>query len=241
MPLPAPGQAKDNSGGDGNSQNLALKVFSEGGINRDYMKREIRFINYVRDPRMADVYILISSQQTGSGGTKYTISYQGQNKYKGIDDTLEFIRNRTDTYEIYREGLIKVIKQGLMRYVATTPTVNDLAISFKPYVKPAASKKDMWKKWVFNLGFDIELDGEKYEKDHNLDISLSAAKITETWKFTASFSFDYNEDRFEHDDEVIKDIRKRPRLRGRLARKMGKCHQCNGGLLLCPGFKEKQF
>ena len=204
-----------------NSQNMAIKVFAEGGISRDYMKREIRFINYVRDPRMADVYILITSQSTGSGGTEYTITYQGQNKYKGIDDTLKFIRNRTDTYEIYRRGLIKVIKQGLMRYVATTPVINDLSISYEPSLGTIVPKKDKWKKWVFNLGFDVELDGEKYEKDHNFDISFSAGKITENLKFTSSFSFNYNEDRFEHDDSIVKDIRKRPRVRSRLARKMG--------------------
>ena len=217
----APCWAQVNDTEEDNSQKMALKVFAEGGISRDYMKREIRFVNYVRDPRMADVYILVTSQSTGSGGTIYTLSYQGQNKYKGIDDTLEFIRDKTDTNEISRRGLIKVIKQGLMRYVATTPSINDLSILYKPSVEQITPKADKWKKWVFNLGFDIELDGEKYEKDHNFDINFSAAKITENWKFTSSFSFNYNEDRFEHEDHIIKDIRKRPRFRTLLARKIG--------------------
>jgi len=219
--LSTPCQAQISGKTDENSQEKALKVFAEGGISRDYMKREIRFVNYVRDPRMADVYILITSQSTGSGGTEYTITYQGQNDYEGIDDTLKFIRNRTDTYEIYRRGLIKVIKQGLMRYVATTPTISNISISYKPSIKTIVPKVDKWKKWVFSIGFDVELDGEKYEKDYNFDISLSASKITEKWKFTSYFSFDYNEDRFEHEGRTIKDIRTRLHARSMLAKKLG--------------------
>ena len=42
-----------------NSQDNALKVFIDGSIDDDYMKREVRFVNYVRDTRMADVYLLV--------------------------------------------------------------------------------------------------------------------------------------------------------------------------------------
>jgi hypothetical protein len=219
--LSTPCQAQISGRTDKNSQEKALKVFAEGGIDLDYMKREIRFINYVRDPRMADVYILITSQSTGSGGTEYTIAYQGQNNYEGIDDTLKFIRNRTDTYEIYRQGIIKVIKKGLMRYVATTPTISNISISYKPPVRKLAPEVDKWKKWVFSIGFDVEIDGEKHEKQYNFDINLSADKITEKWKFTSYFSYGYDEDRFEHEGRTITDIRKRLHARSRLAKKMG--------------------
>ncbi|MCK4646536.1 MAG: hypothetical protein KAU46_09805, partial [Candidatus Aminicenantes bacterium] len=219
--LPAPCQAQIEGETEENVQKKALTVFAEGGISRDYMKREIRFINYVRDPRMADVYVLITSQSTGSGGTEYTITYQGQNNYKGIDDTLKFIRNRTDTYEIYRRGMIKVIKQGLMRYVATTPTINDISVSFKPSVRKIIPEIDKWKKWVFSIGFDAELDVEKYEKEYDFNINLSASKITEKWKITSYFSYDYNENRFEYEERTIKDIRRRLSAKSMLAKKIG--------------------
>jgi len=219
--LPHPCQAQINGQKDENSQRNALKVFAEGGISHDYMKREIRFVNYVRDPRMADVYVLITSQSTGSGGTEYSITYQGQHTYEGINDTLIFIKNRTDTYEIYRRGLIKVIKQGLMRYVVTTPVINDLSISYRQSDKKLDPKFDKWKKWAFSVGFDVELDGEKYEKDWNFDVSLSARKVTEKWKFTSYFDYDYSENRYEVDDRTIKDIRRNLHASSRLAKKMG--------------------
>lgn len=219
--FPSPCQEQMKGKTEEDAQKKALKVFAEGGISLDYMKREIRFVNYVRDPRMADVYILITSQSTGSGGTEYTITYQGQNNYKGIDDTLKFIRNRTDTYEIYRRGLIKVIKQGLMRYVATTPTISEISFLYKPSARKIIPEIDKWKKWVFSIGFDAELDVEKYEKGYDFGIYLSASKIAEKWKFTSYFSYDYDENRFEHEGRIIKDIRRRLQARSMLAKKLG--------------------
>lgn len=203
------------------SQKDALKVFAEGGISHDYMKREITFVNYVRDPRMADVYLLITSQSTGSGGSEYTITYQGQNQYEGIDDTLTFYRNSTDTYEIYRSGLIKVIKRGFMRYVATTPTLDDIAITFEPSEVEKQPEEDKWRKWVFRVGCDVEIDVEKYEKGYQIDLDFSAGKVTENWKLTSYFSYQYSADQYEHGDRTIEDKRKELYVNSRLGRKIG--------------------
>ena len=43
----------------------ALNVFME---STDYLRKEIPYVNYVRDIRDAGVYIISTSQRTGSGG-----------------------------------------------------------------------------------------------------------------------------------------------------------------------------
>jgi hypothetical protein len=47
----------------------ALNVFMESS---DYIRKEIPFVNYVRDIKDAGVYIISTSQGTGSGGYEYT-------------------------------------------------------------------------------------------------------------------------------------------------------------------------
>ena len=109
-----------------------------------------------------------------------------------------------------------------MRYVATTPAIHDINVSYEaPDTDEDASVTDKWKKWVFSIGFDVELDGEKYEKEYNFDTSISARKVTEKWKFTSYLSFDYSEDQYEYEDEIVKDIRRTWYAHSRLARKMG--------------------
>lgn len=47
----------------------AAKVFIDGGrSDLDYTRTEITFVNHVRDRKEADVHILITEQDTGSGG-----------------------------------------------------------------------------------------------------------------------------------------------------------------------------
>ena len=48
----------------------ALRVFM---MADDYIKREIPFINYVRDMQEAQVYIISTSERTGSGGRNYLL------------------------------------------------------------------------------------------------------------------------------------------------------------------------
>ena len=53
----------------------ALNVFMNAS---DYFRKEIPYVNYVRDIKDAGVYILSSVQGTGSGGQKFTCFLVGQ-------------------------------------------------------------------------------------------------------------------------------------------------------------------
>ena len=49
----------------------------------EYIKREISFVNYVRDTKEAEVHILISQQDAGNGGEKYSFYFIAQKDYSG--------------------------------------------------------------------------------------------------------------------------------------------------------------
>ena len=63
----------------------ALNVFME---STDYVRKEIPYVNYVRDIRDAGVYIISTSQRTGSGGYEYTYFLVGQHEFEGMRDTI---------------------------------------------------------------------------------------------------------------------------------------------------------
>ena len=70
-------------------QSKAPKVFIDCGFcDENYIRTEISFVNYVRDRLQADVHILITTQQTGSGGQEYTLTFIGQHNATGMNDTL---------------------------------------------------------------------------------------------------------------------------------------------------------
>ena len=96
----------------------------------DYIRKEIPYVNYVRDIRDASVYILSTKQRTGAGGTEFTYFLVGQNENAGMYDTLSFVSAPDATYEEIRQQEVNTLKLGLMRYIAKTPLAKYVQISF---------------------------------------------------------------------------------------------------------------
>ena len=168
-------------------QKEAVNVFVDGYSQQDYLRREIQFVNYVRDPKQAEVYILVTELTTGSGGEEYTITFTGQQRFVGVNDTLKFITSPTDTEDETRRGIAQTIKLGLIRYAARTPVAREIGITFRRSETEIAAVKDKWNLWVFEIGFDADLDGEKSRKDYTFEGSISASRVTDKWKFSTDF------------------------------------------------------
>ena len=48
----------------------------------DHIRRNITFVNYVRDREQADVYLLVTERRTGSRGLEYTLTFDGKGRFK---------------------------------------------------------------------------------------------------------------------------------------------------------------
>ena len=55
----------------------------------DFIKKEVPFINYVRDKKDADLVVIVTMEDTGSGGAKFSLFLEGQNKFAWAKDTIE--------------------------------------------------------------------------------------------------------------------------------------------------------
>ena len=76
----------------------------------DYIKREIPFINYVRDLKDAQIYIINTSQQTGSGGWEYTYFLEGQHEFSGMSDTVSVSTMPDDSDDMRRQKQVSILK-----------------------------------------------------------------------------------------------------------------------------------
>ena len=57
-----------------------LRVFFDcrsGGCDQEFFRRELTWIDHVRDQKDADVHVLVTGQGTGGGGTEYTLRFIG--------------------------------------------------------------------------------------------------------------------------------------------------------------------
>ena len=177
----------------------ALNVFM-GASN--YVRKEIPYINYVRDIKDADVYIISTMQPTGSGGREWTYYLVGQHEFAGMRDTVSFATAPDETVDGRRQKEIATLKMGLMRYVATTPLSKYINISFTEPLSETVST-DKWNSWVFSASVDASLRGEKSYKSSNIRTSIEANRITENWKINMDLYYVYSTDKYEIEEDII--------------------------------------
>jgi hypothetical protein len=201
-PPPPPGQAA-------RPHNGALRVFLDcrGGCDFDFLRVEIAFVNYVRDRKEAEVHVLVTQQRTGAGGTEFTFTYIGLERFAGQDDSLTYTTNPTDTDDEERRGFAQTFALGLMRYVAQTPLARDLRIvSSRPGSgpKPQAAvtpADDPWNFWIFRASTNGNLFSEEETQRGSLRGSVSANRTTEELKISLNASGNYSEGRYDLSEE----------------------------------------
>jgi hypothetical protein len=171
----------------------ALNVYMDAP---DYIKKEIPFVNYVRDIKDAGVYILSTNQVTGSGGREYIYFIVGQNEYAGMRDTLSYVTSPDDTEESRRTKDVATLKLGLMRYVQKTPLAKYMKISFTEPLSETVSS-DKWNSWVFQSSINGFLNGQQLTRSSQLFADVSANRVTDKWKINTDASYNFGKDLFD--------------------------------------------
>jgi hypothetical protein len=185
-----------------------LKVFidcSNTWCDMTFIRSEINLVDYMLDRIAADVHLLITSQETGSGGEKYQLIFFGQNYFAGLKDTLHFSTdpNATDFEE--RDLLITYIKLGLTPFIAKTPAGKNIIINMKQpedgkTEKRPLAQKDPWNYWVFKIGANGGLNADANYKNLRYSGNLSASRVTDDIKINFSAYANKNKSSFEFDD-----------------------------------------
>jgi hypothetical protein len=173
-----------------------LKVFidcSNTWCDMTFIRTEINLVDFLLDNQAADVHVLITNQSTGSGGNQYQLIFFGQNTFKHMSDTIRFNTDPNNTDFEVRDILIKYVKLGLAPYIAKTGAAKDVKIDLKKSdtgndkTKVTNPTKDPWNYWVFRIGANGNLNGDKVYKGVNYNGNLSVNRITD--KLKVSFSF----------------------------------------------------
>lgn len=191
------------------SRDEALRIFLDCQpwiCDLDYLRTEITFVNYVRERTVADVFVLVTTQQTGAGGNLLTFTFIGQGRFAGRVDTLRHTAGPADTEDEIRGGTARVLRFGLVRFVAETPLARHMEIRFSP---PGAARtgpgqaqrpRDRWRSWVFEGNLYANLEGERSQAFSSIYGSFSARRVTELWKLALGVDADESRATYEIDD-----------------------------------------
>lgn len=170
----------------------------------DFLRREIPFVDYVRDRKDAELHILVTTQGTGSGGLEWVFQFIGLERFEGIDDELKYTSAQNDTEDERRRGYTRILKLGLVRYVTSTPLAENLQLVYRPPAQAPGTQPvataDPWNFWIFRIRGSGSVNGEKSTSSRNMSASVSANRTTEAWKISGSVNLNIRENVFTLSD-----------------------------------------
>ena len=190
-PSPAPTQAGT----------LSVFLDCEDGCDNEYIRTEIAYVNWVRDRTVADVHVLITSQDAGGGGDQFTLAFIGQRTFAGRGDTLVFTTNANTTDDEERQGLTRTLALGLVQFVARTPGAQSLRVSMRQGLgtggpgSQTLPSSDPWKAWVFEIDLSADFSGEQNYRNREIEGEFSANRTTAQWKVELESRYDYSSER----------------------------------------------
>lgn len=188
-------------------QGALLRVFLDcGPCDTDFLRRNVAFVDYVRDRAQAEVHVLVTTQGTGGGGRSWTLKYIGLERFREQDRTLTFTTSQTTTDDEQREEFARVFRLGLVGYAADTPAGPELDVSWKkPAHAEAAAEKDPWNYWVFRTNANGNLNSEHASSSNSSRFGFSGNRTTAAWKQTFSINGNVNNNSFLlSDDQTVK-------------------------------------
>lgn len=192
------------------AQDSALRVFFDcpsffaSGCDFDFLRTEITFVDWVRQREDAHIHLLVSTQNTGGGGTEYTLTFIGQKQFTGKADTLLYYSTGTQTSDEVRRGFAHALKLGLVRFLAATRAAPFLKVTYEPpSQQPTPVTHDPWDYWVFNTNVSGFYQAEQSQNFLSLYVSVSATRTTAAWRHNFSLGGSYNESNFHYRQDSV--------------------------------------
>ena len=169
---------------------------------QDFVRRSLPFASFVRDPQLADVYILVTRQGTGGGGGVYRMEFMGRKAWE--DQRLEIYcrTEQGDTDDAIRTKLLQSLRVGLAPFAHQVADVQ-VDITEKQIEEENVPTNDPWKRWVFRVDLEGSFDLEERRKEYRYEGELAVRKITSAWKLEAELEVNYEERRFRDDGDIL--------------------------------------
>ncbi len=204
-----------HSSGQSLSDKNDLKVYVDCSFcDQSVMRKNISYINYLRDPALADVHVLATRSPSGSNGYNYTFDFMG----KGVFEGMSLQRTSSEapnTASIRRHNAISAeIEKGLMPYWSQTGLIEQLDLKVKNKVSEEREEEtteleDPWNNWVFAIDGGGAFDFETVTEKTRLWGRLRINRISELWRVRNTVYARTDAKRFDNDEGTITSYVKR--------------------------------
>jgi len=182
----------------------APRVFIDcSSCDDDYLRQELRFLDLVRDRKLADVAVLVTSLSTAAGGSAFSVHVVQVGQANSVGDTLHVVVRPDATSNEQRQALVRAIKVGVLPYVRSGLALEHLDVVYHsptPTSTAAQRTHDPWNQWVFRAFASGSFSGDDNYSSRGGDGSLGASRTTEAYKFEFTARGSVNRETFRLSD-----------------------------------------
>jgi hypothetical protein len=160
----------------------------------DLIRTDMTFVNYVRDPELADIHVFVTEEETSGGGTEFQFSFIGKNVFEGTSHKMTHLVGRDATMDQRRNALKKYVKMGITSFILKTPLGTQFNIEYVGSNEERVLQEvtDPWNNWVFEAYVGrVRLDLESNQSELNSRWGIFADRVTEKWKLRIRPYFNY--------------------------------------------------
>ena len=184
---------------------VSTKVFLDcNNCSSNFIRQEINIVNFVRDRKVADIHLLITSQPLASGGRLYNLNFIGLGDGYDQNFTIEAKTYQTETNLEVNQKLVKVIQAGLMPFLITKGQVKmEVSREEQPGALQQLSEEDPWNFWIFEIGGNIDWEKESNQSELELDGEISIERTTELWRIRSEIGTRYEVNRVNRADQTL--------------------------------------
>jgi hypothetical protein len=209
-----PAAAQPPAAPQATAQAPRLRVFLDcDECFNEYLRNEIKWVDFVRQPQDADVHLLSSSRETGGGGREYVLRFVGLGRFSGVDQELRALSLTGEPEDLRRRGVLQAVSVALLGYLAREGLPASLTLNVRPAeaaeTEPA---RDPWNFWVFNLRAGGSADAEESNRQVSWNVRASADRVTNEWIVSFGARTDEETEHFKlvdpDEDEPLKVTRR---------------------------------
>ena len=195
-----------------------IKIFLDcGDCNSNFFRHNLEFIDFVRDPKLANIHLFVTEQGTGSNGTEYTINFIGADEFSDLNYKLKTMSLQDDTDIVKWERLLKLIDIGLLPYLSRTSDISDIEIEHHNEIDSEPELElDPWDYWIFRTELGTKFNWEKSKKEYSLNSAIKADRINDVYKFKSEISYDLDVETYNDGNEKITSKKEEAEFKTRL-------------------------
>jgi len=175
-----------------------LSVFFDcDDCDESFLQRNLEDIVFAREPKVADIHVLVTDQSTGGGGEDYRFQFIGRDEFESIRFELSFNTLPTDTEIEVQRRMLELIHSGLKPF--SFAAVNVATRSGK--VEQGSNKsQNRWNFWVFEVSSRFSYSEELRRKEFEFENEIDVERITNAWRIRMELEHEYEENKIDRDE-----------------------------------------